>query len=480
MRSRDERRRGWIAFGIAIATVMSACSSGGDTAPTTSAAASTSPTTTLPDEGPDSGPQVASFQGVRLTRGTASSDPATPTAVVAGTALDQAAIDAVTGRLPEWTTDAATAAFNWPAQTLQPPQTGAVVDRPFPSTDQAPPDETVPSGPLQVVRHQPDGAVDVAPFVSITFDQPMVPVGTVGQLAAEVVPATLVPDVPGTWQWIGTTTLRFDAAVEGIDRLPMATDYTVTIPAGTVSATGGTLAEDVSWTFSTPSPQVVSFQPDDDESLPLTPLFLAVFDQRIDPTGGPRCRAPERRRCTARRAVGDERRGRRRPSRAAGGRLAARGSLAGVPSGRPAAGRRGDRRRARPRRPVRRGPAHHERHRFVPRAHVRTAAGRGGRVRVGRRLRTAGRDHDHDEQRDRSRPVRPGIDRRRSVDRRGIDRCLRRHDQHLRADGAGADVRRDRARRPDRRVRAAAGRRRHAHASPLVRRRPSSVRFSNR
>ncbi len=286
MRGRHPRRRAWMALGIAIATVMSACSSGDDSAPATTAPTSTAPSTPVPGQGTGAGPTspIASFQGVRLTRGTAGSDPVAPAAVVAGTPLDQAAIDAVTARLPEWTADAATAPFNWPAQTLQPPQTGTVVDLPFPSTDPAPTEETVPTGPLQVVRHQPEGAVDVAPFVSVTFDQPMVPVGTVGQVAAEAAPATLVPDVPGAWQWIGTTTIRFDAAVDGLDRLPMATDYTVTVPAGTVSATGGVLAEDVAWTFSTPPPQVVAFQPDDDESLPLAPVYLAVFDQRIDPS----------------------------------------------------------------------------------------------------------------------------------------------------------------------------------------------------
>ena len=110
---------------------------------------------------------------------------------------------------------------------------------PFPATEQADAPAAVPAT-LEVVRAQPEGAVGVAPFLTITFNQPMVPVGTIGQLAAADVPATISPAVDGRWQWIGTSTLRFDAATR--DRLPMATDYTVTVPAGTRSASGAELA----------------------------------------------------------------------------------------------------------------------------------------------------------------------------------------------------------------------------------------------
>ena len=50
----------------------------------------------------------------------------------------------------------------------------------------------------------------------------------------------------GTWQWIGTRTLRFDARRRRRSiacRWPPT--YTVTVPAGTESATGGVLADDV-------------------------------------------------------------------------------------------------------------------------------------------------------------------------------------------------------------------------------------------
>jgi len=41
----------------------------------------------------------------------------------------------------------------------------------------------------------------------------------VGQVAAADVPATITPAIAGRWQWIGTRTLRFDAAPGAVDRL---------------------------------------------------------------------------------------------------------------------------------------------------------------------------------------------------------------------------------------------------------------------
>src|SRR6202008_4092543 len=63
---------------------------------------------------------------------------------------------------------------------------------------------------------------------------------------------------------------------------PKATEYRVTVPAGTKSASGGILAKEVSWTFSTPPPKVVTFYPDNSPQ-PTEPVFFIAFDQRIDP-----------------------------------------------------------------------------------------------------------------------------------------------------------------------------------------------------
>ena len=221
--------------------------------------------------------------GVRLSQGAAA--PAEPTDVVDGDALPADRIKAIIDRLPTWDpAENLTKPFAWPTQTLRPPAGGTEVDQPFPPKDPGtePPKDPDATGPLKVLRYQPEGAVAIAPFASITFSQPMVPIGTVGQVQAGVtVPATISPAVPGHWEWIGTQTLRFVGDSDQVDRLPMATDYTVTVPAGTKSATGATLAEQVSFRFSTPAMSVKTFSPKG-SGLPLQPVFVAVFDQQID------------------------------------------------------------------------------------------------------------------------------------------------------------------------------------------------------
>jgi alpha-2-macroglobulin len=134
----------------------------------------------------------------------------------------------------------------------------------------------------EVLRYAPEGEISLAPFLNVTFNQPMVPLASLDALSAEEVPVQLDPPLPGTWRWIGTKTLRFEYASDLIDRLPKATEYVATVPAGTRSATGGVLAEAVSWTFRTPPPVMTSSYPSGDAQ-PLEPLILVAFDQRIDP-----------------------------------------------------------------------------------------------------------------------------------------------------------------------------------------------------
>ncbi|MEO6122295.1 MAG: alpha-2-macroglobulin family protein [Ilumatobacteraceae bacterium] len=290
-RSRTSQRL--VGFALAAGLFAAACTSddtsaptttGGTTTTSTTAGGTTGGTTVITDPTNTSGngsQRPLGVSALRLSAGQAVADAARPVALVEGTPLDDAVYEAVLARLPQWMANAALVDdFNWPVQTRPAPRTGDTVDVTFPGQgDSEPP--VVESGELHVVRHQPDGDVAIAPFATITFDQPMVPISTVGQLAAADVPATISPAVAGRWQWIGTNTLRFDAISDTFDRLPMSTRYTVSVPAGTVSATGGTLADAMSFTFTTPPVTVQSFSPTGD-SLPLTPLFVATFDQQID------------------------------------------------------------------------------------------------------------------------------------------------------------------------------------------------------
>ena len=200
-----------------------------------------------------------------------------------GVLLGDEEIRAVLDRLPPWDgADSGATDFNRPAQSLPPPRTGRTVDQPFP----AGPDVAAPAvdpGPLEVLRVQPEGEVGIAPFVGITFNQPMVPLATIGQLDDLDVPARITPSLPGRWQWIGTRTLRFEHDPEIFDRLPMATSYTVEIPAGTESQSGGELAETFRFEFETPPPTLTRLIPNYG-AVELRPVFLAVFDQRVEPS----------------------------------------------------------------------------------------------------------------------------------------------------------------------------------------------------
>src|SRR6185312_2822550 len=166
--------------------------------------------------------------------------PAEPVTVVTGKPLSDHRVHDILDRLSPLTADPELGTpFRWPTQSLTAPRTGTVVAVPFPAESTGPDEPAEPAGPLHVLRMQPQGTVAVAPFLSITFDQPMVPVTTVGQLADRAVPVTITPKICGSWSWIGTETLRFATDSTDVDRLPMATGYTVTVPAGTTSIGGG-------------------------------------------------------------------------------------------------------------------------------------------------------------------------------------------------------------------------------------------------
>src|SRR5690606_15670618 len=127
-------------------------------------------------------------------------------------------------------------------RSLPAPRTGATVKQPFPPAEASGAAPEVATGPPEVLRHSPDGDVPVAPQVSVTFPQPMIPV-TSHEEACKTVPLKLTPQPQGQWRWIGTKTLLFDPP----ERLPMATRYTAEVPAGTKSETGGTLAKAAAW-----------------------------------------------------------------------------------------------------------------------------------------------------------------------------------------------------------------------------------------
>ena len=200
-----------------------------------------------------------------------------------GEPLSLEEIELILSRLPSLPLDPDDqSAFTLPQEVLPPPRPGNTVKEIFPPLEAEPTPGAVDSGRLQVLRFAPEGEIPLAPFVSVTFNQPMIPLGTLGDLASSDVPISLEPSLSGVWRWLGTKTLAFEYDSELIDRLPMATEYQVTVPAGTRSEAGGILAESVSWTFKTPPPKIVASYPDFSPQ-PLDPIFFIAFDQHIDP-----------------------------------------------------------------------------------------------------------------------------------------------------------------------------------------------------
>ncbi len=277
------KRHGWTRI-VVVATVFvlvaSACAGGdGGATPapgTTRSGISTGVVTGTRTDG------STGALSVSLSPGEAYGNVPAVVSVVDGSPLDAQAIADVVDRLPDWRPGGGDRTeFNRPVESLPRPRVGDTLEVAFPPPVGAPVPK-VDSGPLEVLRYQPDGDVGLAPFLSITFNQPMVALGTVDQVDSSDVPVTLTPDVPGRWQWIGTRTLRFEHDPQVFDRLAMATHYTVEIPAGTTSVAGGVLADTVRWEFTTPAPTVQWLSPQD-TTVDLEPVFLATFDQRVDP-----------------------------------------------------------------------------------------------------------------------------------------------------------------------------------------------------
>src|SRR5262249_27427793 len=178
--------------------------------------------------------------------------------------------------------------FAFRDRSLPPPLTGATINDGFPASligrsgPAEPPLSSPPeirSGPLEVVRYAPEGDVPLAPHLTVTFSQPMVSVTSVEDAAARAVPVRLSPQPPGRWRWIGTKTLVFEPE----HRFPMATTYSVEVPAAAKSASGATLKSPKKWTFATPPPVVKTSYPNSGPQRRDQIMFVE-FDQRIDPT----------------------------------------------------------------------------------------------------------------------------------------------------------------------------------------------------
>jgi uncharacterized protein YfaS (alpha-2-macroglobulin family) len=229
-----------------------------------------------------SGPVKVDTAGLRMRLSEGRADPGRPAAVARWTTLEPLAVQRLLGRLPPLGAEETPAdSFAFPAQSLPAPRAGRTILASFPPPDTAPlpPAPAIALAPLQVTRRGPEGEIRTgAEQIVVAFSQPMVPLSSLGEVAARAVPARITPQPPGRWRWLDVRTLRFEP--EG--RLPMATEFTVEVPSVTRSAAGRPLDEGVRWTFRTAPARATGSWPQGGPT-GREPVLLVAFDQRVDP-----------------------------------------------------------------------------------------------------------------------------------------------------------------------------------------------------
>jgi len=138
------------------------------------------------------------------------------------------------------------------------------------------------AAPLEIVSAMPQGEVtslDQAQAITLMFNQPMVSISDETQTASDKKLLLFKPDIKGTTRWLGSRTLLFTPS----DSLPWATTFTVTVPKTLKSRSGKSLAEDYTFSFSTPSIRLVEHYPYSTyQQLNLNDTLILKFNQKVD------------------------------------------------------------------------------------------------------------------------------------------------------------------------------------------------------
>jgi alpha-2-macroglobulin len=111
-------------------------------------------------------------------------------------------------------------------------------------------------GPVRVVFATPQGETTQLTEVSLVFNKPMRALDAVPD--ARSFPVLIEPAIPGSWQWLGSSALRFNAK----GRLPLATSFRVEVPAGTKALDGTELQAPFVFSFATPRPALEASWPE--------------------------------------------------------------------------------------------------------------------------------------------------------------------------------------------------------------------------
>lgn len=137
-------------------------------------------------------------------------------------------------------------------------------------------------GFLEVATVQPaDGATEVATdaVVTVLFNRPVVPLLAIEDQAGLPQPLTFDPPVKGKGEWLNTSIYTFKPD-EGFEP---ATTYRARVAASLTDTTGGIMAEDFTWEFTTIMPAVVATYPAQDTIYVSTlPTVCVAFNQPMD------------------------------------------------------------------------------------------------------------------------------------------------------------------------------------------------------
>jgi uncharacterized protein YfaS (alpha-2-macroglobulin family) len=139
-------------------------------------------------------------------------------------------------------------------------------------------------GYLEVTDVQPapdTEEVESDAVVTVLFNRPVVPLTSIAQQAELPHPLTFTPSVTGEGEWLNTSIYTFKPD-EGF---APATTYKARVAAGLTDTTGGMLAEDYTWTFTTVMPYVLETSPRDN-AIHVGPsqTISVTFNQPMDRT----------------------------------------------------------------------------------------------------------------------------------------------------------------------------------------------------
>ena len=136
---------------------------------------------------------------------------------------------------------------------------------------------------LRAINFLPEPAsqdIDPQAAVAVTFNQPVVPLGTDAELPEAF---SLDPSVDGKGEWLSTSTYVFypEPALDGGET------YTALLNTDLVSTAGAPVdvaGSSISWSFETALPRLVSAQPSNEQTLVLNPTLKLSFNQAMDPS----------------------------------------------------------------------------------------------------------------------------------------------------------------------------------------------------